>query len=157
MLKKTCAEALGKVPSGIFVVTTKDGSKEAVLLASWVQQASFEPPKLTMAVHRDRLINQMLKDNQPFAIHILGKDQKKLFQRFSKSIGPHEKPFNGLEVIQGSTGVPILKEAMAVIECRVKGRVPAGDHDLIIADIVDGSLSFDGDPRVHVRRNGLSY
>jgi len=41
------AAALGKVPSGLFVLTAKQGDAETAMLASWVQQCSFDPPQLT--------------------------------------------------------------------------------------------------------------
>ena len=39
--------ALGRVPSGLFILTAGNGPTETGLLASWVQQCSFDPPRLT--------------------------------------------------------------------------------------------------------------
>jgi flavin reductase (DIM6/NTAB) family NADH-FMN oxidoreductase RutF len=46
---------------------------------------------------------------------------------------------------------------VAYLECRVAGRVPAADHLLILARVVDGRVLNEGKPWVHVRKNGLRY
>ena len=49
------AVALGRVPSGLFVVTARNSAgEETAFLASWVMQAGFDPPALSVAVGEDR-------------------------------------------------------------------------------------------------------
>ncbi len=149
------AQALGRIPSGIFVITAKRGDEEAALLASWVQQASFEPPTIMLAVHKDRPIDPLLQEHGAFAVHVLSKEDKDLYSRFAK--GGNAKPFEGLKTEAGRQGSPILLDAHAAMECRVRTRVDAGDHHVIVADVLDGRLLNEGEPRVHIRKNGLSY
>jgi len=151
------AAALGKVASGIFVVTTKIGPEESVLLASWVQQASFQPPTLTVAVRKNRSIGSFLGRKAHFAVHVLSKDNRDLYQRFVKGVPVGEKPFKGLNVKEGASGIPILIDALAVLECRVRDHVECGDHRLIIADIESGRILNDGEAWVHIRKNGFGY
>ena len=47
---KELAAAVGRIPSGLFVVTVRNGDRETGLLASWVQQCSFEPFQVSVAV-----------------------------------------------------------------------------------------------------------
>ena len=51
---KQLAAALGRVPSGLFVLTIRRGSAETGMLVSWVQQCSFDPPLVSLAVQRGR-------------------------------------------------------------------------------------------------------
>ncbi len=52
---------LGRTPSGIFILIAGDGQDNTTgMLASWVQQASFEPPQVTVAVNKKRYINEWL-------------------------------------------------------------------------------------------------
>ena len=62
------AAALGRIPSGLFIVTYFTGPAESAMLASWVQQCSFDPPALTMAVKQGRGISEWLTDGAPFAV-----------------------------------------------------------------------------------------
>ena len=48
------AAALGRIPSGLFVLTATSGGAETGMLASWVQQCSFDPPQVTVAVNKER-------------------------------------------------------------------------------------------------------
>src|SRR5258706_383723 len=55
------ALALGRVPSGLFILTVCDGQRETGMLASWVQQCSFEPPQVSVAVKHGRDLLAVLK------------------------------------------------------------------------------------------------
>ena len=47
---KSLDPVLGRVPSGIFILTVGTGDRATGMLASWVMQAGFEPPMVTVAV-----------------------------------------------------------------------------------------------------------
>jgi flavin reductase (DIM6/NTAB) family NADH-FMN oxidoreductase RutF len=130
---------------------------KAALLASWVQQSSFEPPRISIAVHKERPMNALLTDQTLFALHILSADQKEWLGRFAKPAKDEKAIFAGISVRQGLGGAPIFEEAWAYLECRVCGRYDAGDHHLILADVMNGAVQRDGEPRIHLRRSGLSY
>ena len=52
---------LGRTPSGVFILTASDGGgRETGMLASWVQQASFDPPAVTVAINSKRYLNDWL-------------------------------------------------------------------------------------------------
>ena len=54
--------ALGRVPSGLFILTARVGDRETGMLASWVQQCSFDPPQVSAAFARDRWVLDWLTD-----------------------------------------------------------------------------------------------
>jgi flavin reductase (DIM6/NTAB) family NADH-FMN oxidoreductase RutF len=53
-------QAMGRVVGSLSVVTVKDEEAESAMLASWLSQASFNPPGLTVAVKRDRAAESLL-------------------------------------------------------------------------------------------------
>jgi flavin reductase (DIM6/NTAB) family NADH-FMN oxidoreductase RutF len=65
--------------------------------------------------------------------------------------------FEGLEVERPGGAPPVLADALAYLECRVADRLPAGDHELFIACVVEGRVLGEGQPMVHVRKSGLHY
>src|SRR5690554_1181470 len=67
-LKKQVAQALGQIPSGCFVMTAAHGGKATGILASWVQQASFDPPMVTVAVKHGRPIQELLESSGHFVL-----------------------------------------------------------------------------------------
>jgi flavin reductase (DIM6/NTAB) family NADH-FMN oxidoreductase RutF len=151
------AAALGRIPSGLFVVTVRRGEAETGMLASWVQQCSFEPPQITVCVRRDRTVNDWLTPEAAFTVNILDREAKAIVGHFGRGFEAGEPAFDGLSVERPGGAPPVLTAALAYLECRVAQRLPAGDHDLIIGRVVAGRLLHDGHPWLHVRKNGMRY
>ncbi len=154
---KEPAAAVGRIPSGLFVVTARRGDDETGFLASWVQQCSFEPLQVTVAVKAGRTVNDWLTPGAPFVVNVLEEDQTDYLVHFGKGFALGEPAFEGLEVDRTSAGAPVLTEALAFLDCRVAGRCTAGDHDLVIGRVVGGRVLAEGRPMVHVRKNGSHY
>jgi flavin reductase (DIM6/NTAB) family NADH-FMN oxidoreductase RutF len=154
---RSWAAALGRVPSGMFVVTARRGDDETGMLASWVQQCSFDPPQVTLAVRRGRWLAGWLAEGAALVVNVLDDTQTDMIVHFGRGFAPGEAAFEGLEVERSESGTAVLSEALAFLECRVQASVPAGDHDLLIARVVGGRVLNDGHAMIHVRRNGLHY
>ena len=151
------ASALGRIPSGLFVLTVTRDKLETGMLASWVQQCSFDPPQLTVAIRRDREIVPLLGEGAAFTLNILEASQTDMIVHFGRGFALTQDAFNGLDVKREPPRGPVLAEALGYLECRVIGRVAAGDHDLLIGRVRAGDLLDDGQPMVHIRKNGLHY
>ena len=154
---KQLAAALGRVPSGLFVLTARRDGDETGMLASWVQQCSFEPPQLTLALKRGRDVLAWLGDGAAFTLNILDDSQTDMIVHFGRGFALGQPAFDGVEVERPGGAAPVLSEALAYLLCRVAGRVPAGDHELIVAQVVGGRLLSEGHPMVHVRKSGMHY
>lgn len=151
------AAALGRIPSGLFILTAGVGDEATGMLASWVQQCSFDPPLVFIAVKRDRHFSSVLKSEASFVVNIIATGHTKFLGHFGKGFGPAEAAFDGIDVQPSDQGIPILVGAAAHLECRVMQRFTAGDHDLVIGRVVGGRLHSDESPFVHVRKSGLHY
>jgi len=155
--QESLAAALGRVPSGIFVLAAGQGAQETAMLASWVQQCSFDPPQVSVAVRRDRAIHDLLTDGAAFTLNIVPIHATEFLKHFGKGFEPGEPAFPGFAVERTTAGNAILTAALAHLDCRVAGRCDGGDHDLLIARVVGGRLHADDKPMVHVRKSGLRY
>jgi len=151
------AAALGRIPSGLFVLTVQRGAIETGMLASWVQQCSFTPPLISVAIQRGRDIADLLTADSLVTINILEDTQTDMIVHFGRGFTLKEPAFTGLEVIRGESNGPVLAEALAFLTCQVKSRHPAGDHDLFLAQVIDGRMLDEGHPMVHVRKSGSHY
>src|SRR5215212_332671 len=87
--------ALGRVPSGLFILTVRHGEDETGMLASWVQQCGFDPPQVVAAFAKDRWVLKWLKPHAAFAVNVLAEGQKQLMAHFGKGFGPGEEAFTG--------------------------------------------------------------
>lgn len=155
--RKQFLAALGRVPSGLFVLTARQGDAETGVLTSWVQQCSFEPPQVTVALRHGRDVAAWLVPETAFVLNILDDTQTDMIAHFGKGFPLGEPAFEGLDVERPDGCAPVLSEALAYLECRVAGRCEAGDHDLVIARVVGGRMLGDGHPMVHVRKSGTHY
>jgi flavin reductase (DIM6/NTAB) family NADH-FMN oxidoreductase RutF len=130
------------------------------MLASWISQASFDPPGLTVAVARDRAVEDLTHKGDRFVVNILAEGRSLgLMKHFLKPFGPGEDRFEGvaqLEAVEASA--PVLADSLAWLQCRVSDRMECGDHWLVYATIEEGGL-LDGDGRtaIHHRTNGRFY
>jgi len=159
--RETIGAVLGRTPSGIFILTAADGSgRETGMLASWVQQASFEPPVVSVAVNKKRYLNDWLASEPKMALCLVGESQGSLLKHFGKGFEPDEPAFAGLETHRGVTGLPVLDGALGYLEGGVTAQVDAGDHIVYLLKIEAAGASellSAHKPMVHIRKNGFSY
>jgi flavin reductase (DIM6/NTAB) family NADH-FMN oxidoreductase RutF len=147
------AAALGRVPSGLFVVCWRDADADRAMLASWVMQAGFAPPLVSIAVAPSRDLLTAIDRGASFAVSVLAETQRSLLARFGK---PTDDPFAGLPVDRTPGGLAALAEAAAWLECRPAAQARHGDHVVVLAEVVAAG-GTGAEPVVHVRRNGLRY
>jgi flavin reductase (DIM6/NTAB) family NADH-FMN oxidoreductase RutF len=152
------AAALGRIPSGLYLVMWRDGDADRVMLASWVMQAGFEPPAVSIGVERSRDALPFLQRGGRFVLHLLGSDDRGLIGRFAKPAASGAEPFEGLEIERADCGAAVLRSVANVVECRATGSCPSGDHEVIVATVervIRGNDTVE--PAVHIRKNGLRY
>lgn len=154
---KQLAAALGRVPSGLFILTARRGKAETGMLVSWVQQCSFEPPLVSLAVQRAREILSWLSDGATFSLNVLDATQTDMIVHFGKGFALDQPAFEGLEIERSEAGNPVLSEALAYLDCQVHGRCGAGDHELVLGRVTTGRVLGEGTPMVHVRKSGVHY
>ncbi len=155
--KKQVGKALGRVPSGLFIMTVKHDDKEDAVLASWVNQCAFDPPALTVSLGVTRPARLLVEASGTFIINVLGKENNDLMKHFFKSPEPGESVFEGLKTAEGIGGAKILKDAVSYLECELVDQAHTGDHILYVGEIVGGRTLKGGDPATHIRDNGFNY
>jgi flavin reductase (DIM6/NTAB) family NADH-FMN oxidoreductase RutF len=154
---KRLASALGRVPSGLFVLTVRHGEAETGMLVSWVQQCAFEPPMVSAAVRQGRDVLAWLSDGAAFTLNILEAGQTDMIVHFGRGFALGEPAFTGLDLTRSEAGAPVLSEAVAYLDCEVVGRCVTADHLLLLARVVGGRVLGEGQPMVHVRKSGMHY
>jgi len=151
------AAALGRIPSGLFILTVKSPHGETGMLASWVQQCSFDPPQITAAIKKGRYVLDWLSEGTAFAVNVLPEETKAFLKHFGKGFEPGEDAFVGWDVQRDGESASVLLAAHAYLNCRVVGHLDAGDHALILGRVIDGKVLSDAKPATHVRRSGATY
>lgn len=151
-------QALGRIVGSLCIVTCDREELRGAMLASWVSQATFTPPGLTIAVAKERAIESLLHTGNPFVLNILQEGQHLgLMKHFLKPFAPGEDRFANIDIEIAENGSPILKDALAYLECRVASRMECGDHWVIYATADKGKVLHDGLTAIHHRKSGSYY
>ena len=153
------AKAVGRLVGSMCIVTTKKEEVSGAMLASWVSQATFNPPGLTVAVAKERAIESLLFKGNSFVLNVLPEGKHiPLMKHFLKPFAPGEDRFEGVATEEADNGCPILTDALAYVECQVANRMECGDHWLLYAVAQHGNvLQPDGVTAVHHRKSGTHY
>jgi flavin reductase (DIM6/NTAB) family NADH-FMN oxidoreductase RutF len=152
--KEAIGAAIGRIPSGVFVVTARRGTTNIGMMGSWIAQAGFEPPTVSVAIHPEREIYQAIKESGAFCINVLSNENMDLMRAFSK-YSPEQ--FEGLDIEETPCGV-VLKSAIAVVQCKLKGVCDISEHHIFIGEVVDGAyLDHEQSPMIHLRKSGFNY
>ena len=148
---------LGRVTSGIYILTAGTGDRATGMLASWVMQAGFEPPMVSVAVQQGRYINEWITAGEPFVLNIVDEKQLDLLKHFGSGFEPGVPAFEGLAVQHCPRGITILSDCLGHLECEPTSHSDSGDHRIFLARIVRGNLQHDNRPMVHLRKSGKHY
>jgi flavin reductase (DIM6/NTAB) family NADH-FMN oxidoreductase RutF len=152
-------QALGKVPSGLFVLSIGHGDDAFGMLVSWVQQAGFDPPALTVALRLDRPVVDRATQAGAFTLSQLPEGGKSLLRHFARG-GTGDVPiFEGIARREVPDSIGIVPEgAMAYLDLTIVGHVDSGDHRVVLATINRGEiLDATAAPMVHIRKSGGHY
>ena len=151
--------ALGRVIGSLCVLTTRKAELSGAMVASWVSQASFNPPGITVAVAKDRAVEALLHKGDRFALNVLAEGRETaLMKQFLQPFEPGADRFAGLELDTSPAEQPLLPDALAWLDGKVSQRMECGDHWLIYAEVDRGGvLDAEGSTAVHQRRSGANY
>jgi flavorubredoxin/flavin reductase (DIM6/NTAB) family NADH-FMN oxidoreductase RutF len=152
-------QAVGRIVGAMTIVTTQQGDLSGAMLASWVSQATFNPPGLTVAVAKERAIESLMHKDGKFVLNILEQGKHiPLMKQFLKPFAPGEDRFVGVNIDTAANGCPILTDSLAYLECNVHSRMECGDHWLIYATIDTGKVfNPTGVTAIHHRKSGTHY
>lgn len=147
---------MGRIPSGCSILTVQHAGRRTGVLVSWVQQASFEPLALTVALRSGRPLIDLVIGAGKFVLNVIGDEPAAMFRQFGKGCAPDEDAFAGVNMEDSEFG-PLLPDCIAQVACRVMRSMPVGDHVLIVAEVVAAAATAGRKPHVHLRTSGHSY
>lgn len=141
--------ACSKFPTGVTVATVAADQVPYGMAVSSFTSVSLDPCLVLVCIDHRAHMAKLLSVGTYIGVNVLADDQQDLSERFSKN---GRERFADISWYPGSTGVPLLAGVLAVFECRVGAIVPAGDHLIVISEVVHVN-STDRDPLVYVNRS----
>ncbi|RJQ54909.1 MAG: flavin reductase family protein [Actinobacteria bacterium] len=139
----------GDLPSAVILLTAAEGERRNVMPATQVVLLSYEPPLVGVAVTPSHLTYELIEAGGYFAINVATAAQAPLVRDIGHSKGREIDKFEafGIETARGDAApVPLITGSMAAMECRLLEIVPAGDHHLIVGEVLAHHHWSDGPP-----------
>lgn len=138
--------ALSRFPSGVNVVTTKDaaGRPHGITVSAFCS-VSLAPPLVLICIEGTTASHNAFAQSGVFVVNVLKESQQTLSEQFA---APAVDKFEDVEFRSGIEGVPVLIDALASLECRLKHTYDGGDHTIYVGEVETVNLS-DGDPLIY--------
>lgn len=140
-------DALHMIPYGFYSITTSDGAGEVnIMVANWLVQVSFTPRMVALGLARKAFSHGLVKKGRVFVVNIFNKEDAEAIKGFTKSREKNPgKVANAAYTLSPTVGCPVVEGAAAYLECEVRVIVDAGgDHDVIIAEVVNAAVMKPG-------------
>ena len=146
---RTLRDALGCFATGITIVTTIDPDGVPVgLTANSFTSVSLEPPLLLVCIANTATTAAVLRGVEHFAVNLLQIGQQPTSNRFA---GRGVDRFAQTAWSPGETGVPLLDGSLGAFECRRQAIYEAGDHFILVGEVVRAQFEPRRDPLLYFR------
>ncbi len=141
--------AMGSWPSGVTVVTARAGDQIHGMTVSDFSGVSLDPPLALVCAAKNSVTTGLIEKGRCFGVNVLKSNQDAVSNRFA-SKKDEFKRFDGVETFEGTTGAPLLRDALVNLDCRVIAIHEAGDHVLCVGEIEQVQVN-EGEPLVFFR------
>ena len=161
--------AMGRFATGVTVVTTRTpqvssagsgsqtsetlGQHDLAITASSFASVSLDPLLVLVCVDRDGRFHDSVADHGQWGVSILAAGSRAAATWLATPGRPVHGQLERVPVHRGpATGVALLDDALATFECRTVGTHPAGDHSIVVGEVVTVEVSdHPGEALVHYR------
>ncbi|MFJ2260875.1 flavin reductase family protein [Streptomyces sp. NPDC087844] len=133
--------------AGVAVITARGDDGPVGFTATSLASVSAEPPLISFGIGTGASCWPVMSRTDHVGVHVLGEHQQGLAATFARSGADR---FGEPTVWrEGPEGVPVLDGVLAWLVCRVVTRVPAGDHRIVLAEVVLGDPAGEGGPLLY--------
>lgn len=150
-------DAIGQIPSGLFILTAAYNGARSGVRVTWVQQCATEPPLVMAAVSTGLPVVPLIRDSRTFALCQIGAGDRLLARKFEHPAIDGDDPFLSLPVASSPGGAPILERALSWLDCEVVRHIDLeSDCGLYVGRVRHGGVLNHGEPAVLFGCNGQS-
>ena len=141
--------ALRQVTHGVYVLGSRRGRQSSAMTASWVMQTSERPVCVAVSVRDDRYTRDLILESATFSLSILRDDQVDVATHFSETSGEYHDKLLGIPYGLTPGGSPFLLDCLAYLDCKVLDTVRAGDHTVIVGEVIAGDTLDESYPLIY--------
>jgi flavin reductase (DIM6/NTAB) family NADH-FMN oxidoreductase RutF len=141
---------LWTMPSGLYVLGTRAGDRRNGMTLNWATQVSFDPKLVLVSVERGAFTHELLVEGRVFALNVVDREDRAIVRKFTKpvEVDLDARTLNGFPFRDGRTGAPVLRQAVAYVDCEVREQHDVGGHTLFVGEVVDAGFQKPEDTAV---------
>jgi flavin reductase (DIM6/NTAB) family NADH-FMN oxidoreductase RutF len=141
---------LWKMPYGLYVVGSRAGDRRNLMTLNWATQVAFEPKLVGIGVEREAFTHELITEGGVFSLNLVNREDRAIVRKFVKPVEADlgAMTLNGFPFHDGPTGAPVLDQAVAYVDCRVRQAVETGGHTFFIGEVVEARFQAGEDTEV---------
>lgn len=131
-------------PVPVVMATCGNMDNSNIITLAWAGTINSEPPMLSISIRKERFSHDIIAKDGIFGVNLVSRPLIKACDYCGVKSGRDIDKFKEMKLtkfIGEKTGVPLIKESPASLECKVRQIIELGTHDLFIADIVNVYVS----------------
>lgn len=129
------------ITQGVYVISVTHAGEQNAFTAAWVMQVSFAPPLICFSINSNHHSYTLLRQGGVCCISVLNNTQYEEAEHFGRS-DSNDKMAN-YSWLNTESKAPALADSIAYFDCRVSHYSDAGDHKLVVCELVDAVLLHD--------------
>jgi flavin reductase (DIM6/NTAB) family NADH-FMN oxidoreductase RutF len=143
---------LWKMPSGLYIIGSRAGDRRNGMTLNWATQLSFDPKLIGIGIEQSAYTHELIHEGRVFSVCIIDREDRAIVRKFVKPVDVdiNAGTLNGFSFHDAPSGAPVLDQAVAWIDCRVRQEVDLGGHTLFIGEVV--SCGFQKEEATEVLR-----
>ena len=143
--------ALGRFASGVTVVSARDPEgRDHGMTVSAFTSLSLDPPLVLACIDREASMHELLLDVDRFGVSVLEEGQEEISRRMADGDISGPARFEGVGIVRRETGIPLVADALAHLECVVEARHDGGDHTILVGRVEHAHV-MEGKPLLYFR------
>jgi flavin reductase (DIM6/NTAB) family NADH-FMN oxidoreductase RutF len=129
--------AMGRFATGVSVLTTFAGGHDHAMTANAIASVSMDPMLVLVCVEVDARFHDAIAESGLWGISVLESTQRPVAEWLSTQGRPLHGQLDRIPHHRGPvTGVALLDRALATLECRTTDMHPAGDHSIVVGEVL---------------------
>lgn len=143
---------MGCFATGVTIITLDLEGEVHGMTANAFASVSLEPLLVLVCVDHRAATHEHLHTKKRFGINVLCQDQRAISEYYARPARTHERAEEeaGARFDRTRHGTPMLRGALAYLECRLHSAEEAGDHTIFIAEVEDVVVR-EGEPLLFFR------
>ena len=148
------------MPMGLYVLGSAHAGRRNLMTLNLAMQVATDPKVVAVSVETGAVTHGLVREGGVFSLNIISRDDRAIVRKFVKPLDDAGDPATlaGFDVQTATTGAPILRQAVAWLDCEVRETLDFASHTVFAGEVVDcGGDLEDGTEVLRMEDTRMSY